>query len=148
MDEIGKNFKVARTESGLNLEEVSNDTKIPKVALEQIEEGSIGSFKDIFVLRNYLTTYAKYLGMDDVNVIDKFNEYMFEYTTRLSADKIEKEMHKKEHEKKEDTPKVSVYSPYLKSNKKAKMPRLFISIIIIIILAVLALLWAVNVVYR
>ena len=39
MDEIGKNFKVARTESGLNLEEVSNDTKIPKVALEQIEEG-------------------------------------------------------------------------------------------------------------
>jgi cytoskeletal protein RodZ len=41
LDEIGKNFKLARVDSGLSLEEVSNDTKIPVNAIEQIEEGNI-----------------------------------------------------------------------------------------------------------
>ena len=147
MNEIGKNFKLTRKESGLSLEEVSSDTKIPVTALEQIEEGSIGSFKDIFVLREYLTTYAKYLLMDDKKIIDTFNEYMFEYTTRLSANKIEKQMTKKETEEKiklENSQAINISSPYLKPSAKYSFKKM---IIILVILAIIAIIWAVNMVY-
>ena len=45
LDEIGSLFKESRTSAGVSLEEASQDTSIPLTALEQIEEGSIGSFK-------------------------------------------------------------------------------------------------------
>ena len=150
MNEIGKNFKLTRKESGLSLEEVSSDTKIPVTALEQIEEGSIGSFKDIFVLREYLTTYAKYLLMDDKKIIDTFNEYMFEYTTRLSANKIEKQMTKKETEEKiklENSQAINISSPYLKPSAKYSCKKMIIILVIIVILAIIAIIWAVNMVY-
>ena len=50
--------------SGLTLDEVSKDLEIPVLSLEQIEDGNIGAFKDIFVLKDYLESYAKYLGID------------------------------------------------------------------------------------
>ena len=151
MDEIGKNFKLSRVDSGLSLDEVSNDTSIPKNALEQIEEGNIGSFKDIFVLREYLVTYAKYLLMDDKKVIDKFNEYMFEYTSKLSPEKIEKEMIKKASEDKkklEESQAIKISTPYLNDHQSHSFKKLFISIGIIIVLVIIALVWAVNMVYR
>lgn len=95
MNEIGSDFKQVRTSAGLNLEEASSDTNIPIEALEQIEAGSIGSFKDIFKLKEYLTTYAKYLGLNPSEVIDDFNEYMFEYTSKIPLDDLEKRSKKK-----------------------------------------------------
>ena len=56
--------------SGLTLDEVSKDLEIPVLSLEQIEDGNIGAFKDIFVLKDYLESYAKYLGLDYEDVID------------------------------------------------------------------------------
>ena len=43
--------------SGLTLDEVSKDLEIPVLSLEQIEDGNIGAFKDIFVLKDYLERY-------------------------------------------------------------------------------------------
>ena len=60
--EIGNSLKVARESSGVSMEEASKDINIKAVILENIENGNIGCFKDIFELRDYLTTYAKYLG--------------------------------------------------------------------------------------
>jgi len=88
LNEIGENFKEARLSSSISLDETSADTNIPIEALEQIEEGSIGSFKDIFKLKEYLQTYAKYLGLDANKVIDDFNEYMFEYTSKIPLDNL------------------------------------------------------------
>lgn len=151
MNEIGKNFKLARTDAGLSLEEVEKDTKIPASAIEQIEEGSIGSFKDIFVLRDYLTTYAKYLVMDESKVLDKFNEYMFEYTTKLPTERIEKEMKKqkiKEEKEEKESNSIKVSTPYLSFKEKNSYKSLIIPLIIIGILVIITLIWAVNMVYR
>ena len=87
---IGKNLKEAREKSGVSLEEASSDIQIKSVILENIEEGNIGAFKDIFELKNYLYTYAKYLGLSAEKILDEFNEYMFEYTSKIPIKAIEK----------------------------------------------------------
>ena len=123
MDEIAESFKKTREEAGISLEEASNDTEIPVSALEQIEEGTIGSFKDIFKLREYLTTYAKYLGEDSTSIIDKFNEYMFEYTSRIPVDDLEKAVQEKEQKEIEETIEMGVpaITPYLRPTNEDKI---------------------------
>ena len=54
MNEIGQNLKEARESSGVSLEEASKDLDIKPLILENIEEGNIGCFKDIFVLKDYI----------------------------------------------------------------------------------------------
>ena len=83
MKEIGELLKSTREESGVTLEEASNDLEIKTLILENIEDGNIGCFKDIFVLKEYIYNYAKYLGLEPEKIIDEFNEYLFEYTSRF-----------------------------------------------------------------
>ena len=97
MNEIGQNLKEARESSGVSLEEASKDLDIKPLILENIEEGNIGCFKDIFVLKDYIKNYAKYLGFDDNKVIDEFNEYLFEYTSKIPVEEIEKAVNDEEY---------------------------------------------------
>ena len=81
MNEIGELLRTTREESGVSLEEASGDLEIKTLILENIEDGNIGCFKDIFVLKDYIYDYAKYLGLEPDKIIDEFNEYLFEYIT-------------------------------------------------------------------
>ena len=89
---IGNDLKEAREKSGVSLEEAAKDIQIKSVILENIEEGNIGAFKDIFELKNHLSTYAKYLGLNALEILDEFNEYMFEYTSKIPLKDIEKKV--------------------------------------------------------
>ena len=106
--------------SGLTLDEVSKDLEIPVLSLEQIEDGNIGAFKHIFVLKDYLESYAKYLGIDYEDVIDEFNEYMFEKTSKIPMEEIEKAVKEKEKEESESNRIASPYTKAapIKSNKQ------------------------------
>jgi len=147
LNEIGKNFKETRLSSSLNLTEVSSDTGIPEEALEQIEDGSIGSFKDIFKLKEYLSTYAKYLGLDANKVIDEFNEYMFEYTSKIPLADLEKEIEEKERaEKLESTQDIKIMSPYLKPKEESPVYKYVLIAIAIIVLIAVIMIWAIKVV--
>ena len=64
MNGIGLMLRGAREENGVSLEEASEDLKIKPAILYNIEEGNMGCFKDIFILKDYLKDYAKYLGID------------------------------------------------------------------------------------
>lgn len=141
INNIGQVLKNTRESSGLDLEEVSNDLNIPVLIINQIEEGNIGAFKDIFELKNYLTEYSKYLGLNSTEVLDEFNEYMFEKTSKLPIEKIEEAI---KNDIKEEMLSTRVASPYtrlapLRSNKS-----FVISIIIIILLVVLAIIWSIK----
>lgn len=146
MNEIGNDFKQARDSSGLNLDEVSADTSIPLEALEQIEAGSIGSFKDIFKLKEYLQIYAKYLGLDPVKTIDNFNEYMFEYTSKIPLDHLEKAMEEKERQliEEEKTGNIKVVSPYLRPKEQSKAAKYIFIAVVIIILSAATVIWAIK----
>ena len=64
MNEIGELFRVTREEAGVTIGEASKDLDIKEVILENIEDGNIGCFKDIFVLKDNIYNYAKYLGIN------------------------------------------------------------------------------------
>ena len=145
MNEIGNDFKTSRLTASVSLEEASKDTDIPVTALEQIEDGNIGSFKDIFKLKEYLRIYAKYLGLNADKVIDDFNEYMFEYTSKIPIDDLEKAIAEKEHEEEiAQTNEIKAISPYLKPQEDNSKQKLVITVIIIIILVAITLVWAVK----
>lgn len=141
MEDIAELLKSTREEAGIEIEEVSKDLDISEVFLKNIEEGKIGSFKDIFVLKNYISEYSKYLGLDSSKILDEFNEYLFEYTSRIPVKEIEKtiELNIKE---KEDEEKI--VSPYTSATPKSKKGLYAIIYILVFILVILTIFWSVN----
>ena len=127
--------------SGLTLDEVSKDLEIPVLRLEQIEDGNIGAFKDIFVLKDYLESYAKYLGIDYEDVIDEFNEYMFEKTSKIPMEEIEKAVKEKEKEESESN---RIASPYTKAAPIKSNKQFIFMLILITVLVIIAIIWSIK----
>lgn len=127
--------------SGLTLDEVSKDLEIPVLSLEQIEDGNIGAFKDIFVLKDYLESYAKYLGLDYEDVIDEFNEYMFEKTSKIPMEEIEKAVKEKEKEESESN---RIASPYTKAAPIKSNKQFIFMLILITVLVIIAIIWSIK----
>lgn len=131
MKNIGLKLKEKREENGLSIEEVAEDLKMRPSQITSIEEGNKDDFKDIFYLKYFIRDYAKYLGLDSEKIIDEFNEYLFDETSKIPIDIIEKA----KKEKKEDTKELS--SPYTKKEKnKIKIPKIIIGLFILIILII------------
>lgn len=143
MIEAGLSLKSTREKSGVSIEEASQDLNIPVLFLEQIESGAVGAFEDIYELKNMMLEYAKYLGLNTDDIILKFNEYMFDYTSKIPMDEIEKAMKEKEKEK-EKTPEEEIFSPYTRIEEKEKSLPYIISAIVIIVLVVLVLIWSIK----
>lgn len=141
MIEAGLSLKSAREKSGVSIEEASQDLNIPVLFLEQIESGAVGAFEDIYELKNMMLEYAKYLGLNTDDIILKFNEYMFDYTSKIPMNEIEKAMKEKEKEK---TPEEEIFSPYTRIEEKEKSLPYIISAIVIIVLVVLVLIWSIK----
>ncbi len=140
MNEIGQSLKDAREKAGVNLDEASKDLNIEVVILQNIEDGNIGCFKDIYVLKDYIQSYAKYLGLDDIKITDEFNEYLFEYTSKIPLKDIEKAILEKS--KQEEKPKV--VSPYTNPVMKSRKLYYATIYILIFIMVVLAIIWSVK----
>ena len=138
MDTIAELLKETREEAGIELEEVSKDLKIDELILKNIEEGKIGAFKDIFILKNYVSEYAKYLGLNASKISNDFNEYLFEYTSKIPVAKIEREM--KENAKEDE----EISSPYTIAKSKNKKGLYIMIYILLFILVVLAIFWSIN----
>ena len=141
MNEIGEALKYARESSGVSLNEASKDLSIKPEILENIEDGRTGAFKDIFELKDYIASYAKYLGLDEKNLIDEFNEYMFEYTSKIPIKEIEKTIELKIKEEKKDD---KVISPYTKTNKKYNNWVYVVVYVVIFLMIIAAIFWSVK----
>lgn len=139
MLEIGQSLREARISSGVTLQEASRDLNIKDVILENIEEGSIGCFKDIYELKDYLINYAKYLGLNPMKLIDDFNEYLFEYTSKIPLKEIEHKVMEQQKEKTEE----KVLSPYTKPARKYPTKYYIILYSFLIILSIIIIVWSI-----
>ncbi len=138
MEDIAELLKETREESGISLEEVSKDLGIDELILKNIEEGHIGAFKDIFEIKNYISDYAKYLGLDSDKIINGFNEYLFEYTSKIPVEQIEKTI----KNTKDDEDKI--FTPYTMPKQSSKQGVYVMIYILLLILVILAIFWSVN----
>lgn len=137
MKEIGEVLKESREQNGVSIEEAAEDLNYKVSQLEAIESGNYKAFKDIFLLKCMITDYAKYLGLNSEQIIDEFNEYVFESTSKIPIDDIEKASKAKEKEDK-------IASPYTKKEKeKSKIPLILI-IILVVLIAVFSIVTAYN----
>lgn len=141
MKEIGEKLREAREAMGISIEEAAEDLKLRPSQLEDIEEGNREAFKDIFYLKYFIRDYSKYLGLDYEEMVEDFNEYVFDYTSKISLEDI-----KKANKKNEKKNQKKILSPYTVDKKNSKaIPTLviwglivfFICIIIYCIILVL-----------
>lgn len=145
MKEIGEKLKETRESMGITIEEAATDLKLRPSQIENIEEGNKGAFKDVFYLKMFIKNYSKYLGLDYDEMVEEFNEYLFDFTSKISIEDIKKaEREQRKKEKKLKTVKIA--SPYTIEKKQQRtIPRFLIVggivliIIIIIYIAVLLL---------
>ena len=138
MKDIGLEFKEKRNEIGISIEEVGDDLKIDPILIENLEEGNNKVFKDIIELKDIITNYAKYLGLDYDKILDDLNDYLFEKTSKISVEDIKERLAK-------STPvEKKIKSPYTVEFKNKKdRSKLFIIIAILLIVILLGLFYIV-----
>lgn len=132
MKEIGEKLKEARESIGISIEEAAEDLKLRPSQIENIENGNIEAFKDVFYLKYFIRDYAKYLGLDKEEMVDEFNEYLFDYTSKLSLDDIKKEAKRK----REDSNKIK--SPYTIERKNEVFLQYFTYVAIVLLLIIIS----------
>lgn len=137
MKELGEYLKRTRIKNGVGLTEACEDLEISTSHLENIETGNVKAFKDIYELRDDIKVYAKYLGLDADKVVDEFNGFLFQHTSKISLDDIMQAQKKKE----ELLNSKKVKSPYTieYKEKKSILPYIYFVIGVLIIFLLLYL---------
>ena len=137
MKELGEYLRDTRIRNGVSIEEAAEDNEISASQLENMENGNIKAFKDVYKLREYMKNYAKYLGLDPSKVAEEFSDFLFEHTSKISLEDILEA--KKQIEEKEDK---KIQSPYTKEYKDKfnYKPILYVVGIILIIIFIIYLL--------
>ena len=128
MKEIGEELKAAREEHGVSIEEAASDLNLRVSQIENIESGNLKVFKDVFYLKCFIRDYAKYLGLDEEKIIDEFNEFFFDETSKIPIKEIEQASLEKQKIKNKEG-KIS--SPYTMEEKpKTKIVPIIVTLII------------------
>ena len=143
MKELGECLRRTRIKNGVSLTEACEDLELSTSHLENIESGNVRAFKDVYELRDDVKRYAKYLGLDADKIVDEFNGFLFQHTSKISLDDIKSAQSKKE----ELLNKKSVKSPYTMEYKQRKSVFpvvIFILVMVIISLIVYIILLNIN----
>ena len=142
MKEIGEKLKEARENMGITMEEVAGDLNVNLKQIENIESGNMEAFKDIFYLKYFIRDYAKYLGLNKEDLVDEFNEYLFDYTSKLSLEEIKKA----QKEERKDKIEKKIKSPYTIERKSGfYVPPILIYTLIGILIVLLLILIIISV---
>ena len=130
MKDIGLKLKEKREENGVSIEEVAEDLKMRPSQIVSLEEGKKEDFKDVLFLKYFIRDYAKYLGLDGEELVDDFNEFLFDFTSKIPLEEIEKA-------KLNNVNKKDVVSPYTNvDNENKKILRIVLIVVSIILLLV------------
>ena len=113
MKELGEYLKRTRIGNGVSITEACEDLEFSTSHLENIESGNVKAFKDIYELKESIRVYAKYLGLNSDKVMDEFNNFLFQHTSKISLEDIMEAKKKKEAEEEK-----KVKSPYTKEYKE------------------------------
>ena len=146
MKEIGEKLRQTRESMGISIDEVAQDLKIRTSQIEKIEQGNRDSFKDVFYLKMFIKNYAKYLGLDEEGILEEFNDYLFDFTSKINLDDIKK-AEKDKIKKDKKVKSVKIATPYtVMKNQQKTVPRFLIigGIILFIVIVIYAIILLVT----
>lgn len=139
MKEIGERFEEAREAVGISTEEASSDLKVDEEQIQNIEAGNIKAFENVVSLKYLIRDYSKYLGLDAEEMLDEYNEYLFDCTSKISLEDI-KAAKRKLAKQTEGVKEKEIKSPYTKFKEKSTVPIwIWVSIGMIILICTCAL---------
>lgn len=127
--EIGEQLKSKRLEIGISIEEVSEDIGVEQLLIENLEDGNSKAFKDMFELKELIINYTKYLGLNQEEMIDDFNDFIFGRTSKISSEDL--------NTKKVVEEKKKIFSPYTKEIKIINNKKFIIIAIVLVIIILL-----------
>ena len=128
MKDIGLKLKEKREENGVSVDEAAEDLKMRPSQIISLEEGRKEDFSDVNTLKFFIRDYAKYLGLDGEKLVDEFNEFLFDFTSKIPSEVIEEAKQKREKEKKEFS------SPYTKKEVHNKTYIICIGVCVLVLL--------------
>lgn len=130
MKDIGLKLKEKREENGVSIEEVAEDLKMRPSQIISLEEGKKEDFKDVLFLKYFIRDYAKYLGLDGEALVDEFNEFLFDFTSKIPVEEIEKA-------KQNNVNKKEVASPYTKDATDKRGVKIVLAIVGVVLFLVI-----------
>lgn len=128
MKDIGLKLKEKREENGVSVEEAAEDLKMRPSQIISLEDGRKEDFSDVNTLKFFIRDYAKYLGLDGEKLVDEFNEFLFDFTSKIPSEVIEEAKQKREKEKKEFS------SPYTKKEGHNKTYIICMGVCVLVLL--------------
>ena len=128
MKDIGLKLKEKREENGVSVDEAAEDLKMRPSQITSLEEGRKEDFSDVNTLKFFIRDYAKHLGLDGEKLVDEFNEFLFDFTSKIPSEVIEEAKQKREKEKKEFS------SPYTKKEGHNKTYIICIGVCVLVLL--------------
>jgi hypothetical protein len=88
IEHFGISLRRARQDRALTLGEIAASTKVPRTALELIEEGSLdGLPADVFV-RGFIRSYARAVGMSELQPLAQFDRALRARTEAARAESV------------------------------------------------------------
>lgn len=133
MKEIGEALKEQRESIGITIEEAALDLKLKESQIEAIENGDKDAFPDVFYLKYFIRDYSKYLGLNYEDMIDEFNEFLFDYTSKISIEDIKKARKQVQAAKQQEEKRIA--SPYtVERRHKYTLPKWGIYVVIALLL--------------
>ena len=129
MKDIGLKLKEKREENGVSIEEVAEDLKMRPSQIISLEEGKKEDFKDVLFLKYFIRDYAKYLGLDGEEMVDEFNEFLFDFTSKIPIEEIEKAKLNNVNKKEVRTP----YTSEVSDKRGLKVVLLVVGVIVLLV---------------
>ncbi len=137
MQELGEYLKETRVNNGVSIDEAAQDLNIDSFLLESVEDGNTRAFKDVLSMKKIVKDYAKYLGLKPEEVIDEFNDFLFEKTSKISLqDILDAEKKTNEDNSKKIASPYTIVKPKKKDRKGLLLGILFVLIIIFLIIII------------
>lgn len=137
MQELGEYLKETRVNNGVSIDEAAQDLNIDSFLLESVEDGNTRAFKDVLSMKKIVKDYAKYLGLKPEEVIDEFNDFLFEKTSKISLqDILDAEKKTNEDNSKKIASPYTIIKPKKKDRKGLLLGILFVLIIIFLIIII------------
>ncbi|MDH7512367.1 MAG: DUF4115 domain-containing protein [Clostridiales bacterium] len=90
MASLGQELKRERELRGISLQEIASSTRISLKFLEALEEDRLDVIPGKFFIRAILRSYAKSLGLDENQVLNRYQELQssFDYEVEVAAPKM------------------------------------------------------------
>ncbi len=73
---IGETLRTAREEAGRTVDEAARDTRVRADYLRALEDEEFGAFGGDVYAKGFLSTYARYLGLDTAPLLEQYRRYV------------------------------------------------------------------------